>query len=123
MNPFRVRRGRLDDPEQLTRLRHALWPEFSAADHAKELDLILAGRSLGILPEAVFVAESNDGALLGFLETGLRSYADGCDPAHPIGYVEGWYVAESHRRRPPPRGRRLGANSGLHRNRLRHPAR
>jgi aminoglycoside 6'-N-acetyltransferase I len=36
--------------------------------------------------------------LNGFLEVGLRSCADGCDRTHPVGYVEGWYVAESHRR-------------------------
>jgi aminoglycoside 6'-N-acetyltransferase I len=64
---------------------------------AAELDLILAGKAPGILPATVFVTEANDGALLGFLEAGLRSHADGCDPSHPVGYVEGWYVVESHR--------------------------
>jgi len=29
----------------------------------------------------------------------LRSHADGCNPSRPVGYVEGWYVAESHRNR------------------------
>jgi hypothetical protein len=36
--------------------------------------------------------------LNGFLEVGLRSYADGCDGTHPVGYLEVWYLAESHRR-------------------------
>jgi aminoglycoside 6'-N-acetyltransferase I len=98
MNPVQVRPGSPADREQLARLRHALWSEACAADHAKELNLILAGRSPGILPATVFVAESDGGAILGFLEAGLRSHADGCDPSHPVGYVEGWYVAESHRR-------------------------
>ena len=37
--------------------------------------------------------------VVGFVEVGLRSAADGCDWARAVGYVEGWYVAESHRRR------------------------
>jgi aminoglycoside 6'-N-acetyltransferase I len=28
----------------------------------------------------------------------LRSHADGCDPARPLGYVEGWYVTKKYRR-------------------------
>lgn len=83
----------------MAQLRHALWPESSASDHANELALILAGKPPGILPATIFVAEANDAALLGFLEAGLRPHADGCDPSHPVGYVEGWYVVESQRRR------------------------
>jgi|SRR5580692_3178888 aminoglycoside 6'-N-acetyltransferase I len=98
MKPFQVRVARPSDRDNLAHLRHALWPESSIADHAKELDLLLAGKALGILPAIAFVAEANDAALLGFLEAGLRSHADGCDPFHPVGYVEGWYVTEAHRR-------------------------
>ncbi len=98
MNTFHVRFGSTADREPLALLRHALWPESSAADHAKELDLILDGKAPGILPATVFVAEENGGALLGFLEAGLRSHADGCDESHPVGYVEGWYVIETRRR-------------------------
>jgi len=49
------------------------------------------------MPLTIFVAEANDGKLLGFLEVDLRSHADGCDPSQPVGYIEGWYVAEDHR--------------------------
>jgi aminoglycoside 6'-N-acetyltransferase I len=28
---------------------------------------------------------------------GQRSHADGCDERHPVGYVEGWYVAAAAR--------------------------
>jgi len=98
MKKFHVRPGQPSDRVQLALLRHALWPESSAEDHGQELDLILAGKAHGILPAAVFVAESDGDALLGFLEAGLRSHADGCDPSHPTGYVEGWYVVETHRR-------------------------
>ena len=37
--------------------------------------------------------------LAGFVEVDLRSHADGCNPARPVGYIEGWYVAEDHRHR------------------------
>jgi aminoglycoside 6'-N-acetyltransferase I len=95
---FHIRPARPADRDALAQLRHALWPESSAEDHANELALILAGKAAGILPAIIFVAESNDAELLGFLEAGLRSHADGCDPSHPVGYVEGWYVVESERR-------------------------
>lgn len=98
MKQFHIRPARPADCDSLAQLRHALWPESSAEDHANELALILSGRAPGILPATIFVAESSDAALLGFLEAGLRSHADGCDPSHPVGYVEGWYVVESHRR-------------------------
>ena len=29
---------------------------------------------------------------MGFLEVDLRSHADGCDPSHAVGFIEGWYV-------------------------------
>jgi len=37
--------------------------------------------------------------LLGFIEVGLRSHADGCDVRQPVGYVEGWFVREEMRGR------------------------
>jgi len=37
--------------------------------------------------------------LVGFLEVDLRSHADGCNPSQPVGYVEGWYVADGYRHR------------------------
>lgn len=52
-----------------------------------------------MLPLVNLVAEASDGSLLGFVEVGLRSHAEGCDPSLPVGYVEGWYVAENQRRR------------------------
>jgi aminoglycoside 6'-N-acetyltransferase I len=79
----------------------ALWPKSSAEEHARELRLILGGEAASVLtmPIAIFVAETNDGILVGFLEVDLRSHADGCNPSQPVGYVEGWYVAENHRHR------------------------
>jgi aminoglycoside 6'-N-acetyltransferase I len=98
MAPTRVRLARQADRDELSRMRAALWPESEAEEHAEELQLILAGKFPGTMPLAIFVAEANDGTLSGFLEAGLRSYADGCDAAHAVGYVEGWYVQEQWRR-------------------------
>jgi aminoglycoside 6'-N-acetyltransferase I len=93
-----VRLARAADREQLARLRAALWPESSAEEHAKELLGILDGKAPGTLPLVELVAEESSGALVGFLEVGLRSHADGCDASLAVGYVEGWYVAEGYRR-------------------------
>ncbi|HLH04897.1 MAG TPA: GNAT family N-acetyltransferase [Bryobacteraceae bacterium] len=73
------------DEEQLAPLRRSLWPDWKP------------GESPSTLPCAVFVAEEESGVLIGFLEAGLRSHADGCDPAHPVGFVEGWLVKEEMR--------------------------
>ena len=77
----------------------ALWPKAPAAEHAQELRLLLGGQSGSVLtmPIALLVAEASDGALVGFVEVDLRSHADGCNPAQPVGYIEGWYVAEAYR--------------------------
>jgi aminoglycoside 6'-N-acetyltransferase I len=93
-----IRPAQPSDRERLARLRAALWPETSAEEHARELALILAGDTPGNMPLINFVAETSDGTLAGFAEVDLRSHADGCDPSRPVGYLEGWYVAESYRR-------------------------
>ncbi len=100
-----IRAAQLSDHEQLLRFREALWPNASAEDHARELTLILEGKAITTLPLVIFVAEvvpeligeASDRTLAGFLEVDLRSHADGCDPSRPVGYIEGWYVAENHR--------------------------
>jgi aminoglycoside 6'-N-acetyltransferase I len=85
-------------------LRADLWPESSPEEHSRELSGILEGNKFGTMPLIELVAES-DGRLVGFVEVGLRSHADGCDVSHAVGYVEGWYVVECHRKRGI--GRRL----------------
>jgi aminoglycoside 6'-N-acetyltransferase I len=94
-----VRPAQLSDLDQLARLRAALWPEPSAEEHARELEPILQGNAPGTLPDMNLVAAANEGQLVGFLEAGLRSHADGCNPSRPVGYIEGWYVVESFRHR------------------------
>ena len=98
-----VRRAREDDREQLGEMRLLLWPEGSLEEHLSELEDYFATGMSGTLPMAIYVAEEDD-ALIGFLEVGLRSHADGCDPARPVGFVEGWFVREEYR------GRSVGAH-------------
>ena len=74
------------------RLRQLLWDETSEEDHKDEM--------LGIIEHAdsqyVAVADAGGGSIVGFLEASIRSQAEDCD-TDQIGYLEGWYVDESHR--------------------------
>jgi aminoglycoside 6'-N-acetyltransferase I len=91
-----VRRAVLDDWEEVTAMSMDLWPDAPAEEHRNEVRALLAG-SLSTLPLVLFVAE-DAGRLVGYVEVGLRSHADGCDPSRPCGYIEGWYVAPRFRR-------------------------
>jgi aminoglycoside 6'-N-acetyltransferase I len=95
---FRVRPGLPSDGEKIALLCHALWPEASCKEHLEEILPILSGKSPGMLPAVIFVAETGPGQIAGFLAAGLRSHADGCDVRHPVGFIEGWFVAEGQRR-------------------------
>ena len=88
-----VRIASISDREQLSQLRQSLWPDASP----EELGPMLATGTNGTLPCSIFVAVESNGTLVGFLEAGLRSHADGCDPQHPVGFVEGWFVKEEMR--------------------------
>jgi aminoglycoside 6'-N-acetyltransferase I len=95
---IKVRQAEISDQHELAKMRTLLWPDASMEEHRRELDAILRSRMNGTLPMAVLVAQSEEGTLAGFLEVGLRSHADGCDPARPIGFVEGWFVRETSRK-------------------------
>jgi aminoglycoside 6'-N-acetyltransferase I len=98
---MRIRTAQASDLDQLAPLCEALWPDSSAKEHAQELRLIVGNKAaLAVtMPIEIFVAETSDGTLAGFVEVDLRSHADGCNPSQPVGYIEGWYVAEDHRHR------------------------
>jgi aminoglycoside 6'-N-acetyltransferase I len=86
------------DLEPLADLLYALWPESPREEHHEELAGKLAGCDPSTLPAIYFVAETSEHGIVGFLEAGLRSHADCCDTAHPVGYIEGWFVDERYRR-------------------------
>ncbi len=50
------------------------------------------------LPLVVLVSQCGE-ERVGFVEVGLRSHADGCETDHAVGFLEGWYVVPTHRRR------------------------
>jgi aminoglycoside 6'-N-acetyltransferase I len=87
----------LTDLEIVTRFAFALWPDDSLANHRRDVESKLSARASGPFPVAIFVAE-RDGDVVGFVEVGLRSHADGCDTSHAVGFIEGWYVEPTHQR-------------------------
>jgi aminoglycoside 6'-N-acetyltransferase I len=91
-----VRIGTSADLEIVSRLFRALWPDGSLAQHQEEAAAILAGSPPSTMPLVVFVAEA-ERHVVGFIEVGLRSHADGCVTHRPVGFIEGWYVEPSHR--------------------------
>ncbi|MDQ3280038.1 MAG: GNAT family N-acetyltransferase [Acidobacteriota bacterium] len=95
---MQIRTADAGDVRLLAPLRAVLWPEGTAEEHEEELREIVRGAWSRTYPYVVLVAEE-DGRLIGFAEVTLRSRADGCDPARPVGYLEGWYVEGELRRR------------------------
>jgi len=98
MKKHLVRRAGGSDLDRLAGLRAALWPEGPLEEHRRELEEWLATGLCGTMPEANFVAQI-EGELVGFIQVGLRSHAEGCDVSRPVGYIEGWFVREDHRGR------------------------
>lgn len=94
-----VRIAQPDDWKSLAEMRALLWPESTYAEHLAELEAGPGALCQPDFPLEWLVAEDQSGALTGFLEVGLRSHADGCDTRQPVGYVEGWFVREQHRRK------------------------
>lgn len=84
------------DTEAWLRMRCALWPEGSEAEHRTEIAAFL-GRSARE-PAAVLLAEDDAGRPLGFVELSIRPCAEGCR-TNRVAYLEGWYVVPDARRR------------------------
>lgn len=75
-------------------LRNALWPS-SRHDHQSEIAAYFDRPNDRVV---CLVGESPGHGVVGFLEAALRDYAEGC-LSSPVGYLEGIFVLESHRRR------------------------
>jgi aminoglycoside 6'-N-acetyltransferase I len=95
---MRIRRGTSSDLNAVTRLCAALWPDEPAAGHEAHAASILSGAPASTLPLVLIVAEIDE-EVVGFIEVGLRSHADGCDSRRPVGFIEGWYVMPQFQRR------------------------
>jgi aminoglycoside 6'-N-acetyltransferase I len=92
-----IRLATEQDTDTWLAMRAALWPDASVDELKPDVAAFFAGRMEPALLHRVFVAEAEDGALVGMLELSLRSYADGCDGS-PVPYIEGWYVVPEARR-------------------------
>jgi aminoglycoside 6'-N-acetyltransferase I len=90
---FSVRQMALADREAWARMRATLWPDASAEEHAKDIDAMLAGAT-----GWGFVAQTHDGAPVGFAEITIRPFANGCD-SRPVPFLEGIWVEAALRRR------------------------
>jgi aminoglycoside 6'-N-acetyltransferase I len=93
---LRIRLAEESDRISLAKMSALLWPEASFEEHLKDVDNAATSSTL---PLTTLVAQDGTGELVGFLEVGLRSHADGCNPAKPVGFVEGWFVQETWRGR------------------------
>ena len=92
-----IRKAAVDDRLHVAAMRAALWPDGPFEEHLGEFDQLMATGMSGTLAAATFVAQDAQQVLVGFLDAGLRSHADGCDVRQPVGYVEGWWVREDLR--------------------------
>lgn len=97
MASISIRQANLSDVREVAALCALLWPDASVDEHQHDASGKIATGKSGTLPSAIFLAQTENGVLVGFIEVGLRSHADGCDPAQPVGFIEGWYVSESFR--------------------------
>ena len=88
-----VRRATLADASSLARLRHALWPDSSEAEHRLDVERFFAGPQTA----PILVVEDRSG-LLGFAELSIRPYAEGCETDR-VGFLEGWFVVPEARHR------------------------
>jgi aminoglycoside 6'-N-acetyltransferase I len=81
-----VRRARPEDWSEWLRMRSALWPHCPKEEHESEMSALLRDQG-----QAAFVSQRRDSALCGFIEVGIRPFAEGCQTRR-VGYIEGWYV-------------------------------
>lgn len=94
-----VRRAHSGDEAVYAELRVELWPGIPSRENLGECRDILAAAD-----QAVLLAETPRGQIVGFAEVSLRPLAEGCT-TRPVGYLEGWYVRPDARHRGV--GRRL----------------
>ncbi len=77
-------------------MRKCLWESASIEEHARDLEAFFAGHARE--PLAILVAEDGTGEIVAFCELSIRAYAESCSTDR-VGYLEGWYVAPTARRK------------------------
>lgn len=91
-----VRPIEASDAAAWLRMRVALWPDDTEAEHAAEIEKFFRGEMVGA--SAVLIARDASNAAVGFAELSIRPCAEGCR-SNRVAYLEGWYVAPEARRR------------------------
>lgn len=87
-----IRRAVKRDSSDWLTLRKLLWPATSTKEHQADIrDILKTPRRT-----VVFLSRDAQGTAQGFIEAGLRPFADGCKTS-PVGYIEGWYVLPQFR--------------------------
>lgn len=89
---FEIRPASQHDLDDWVALRARLWPTEPTDQHLREARTLLDDPA----GNACFLACIPEGPLIGFLEVGLRAWAEGCRTT-PVGYIEGWYVVPEWR--------------------------
>ncbi|MBP3648077.1 MAG: GNAT family N-acetyltransferase [Clostridia bacterium] len=88
-----VRKAGEQDAQTITRLALKLWPDNDSEELLDEI------RTLLHTPDAALFLLIAAGETVGFAQCQLRhDYVEGTDGS-PVGYLEGVYVDESHRRK------------------------
>ncbi len=90
-----VRPASPEDAPAWLQMRHALWPEGDAAEHAGEIERYFAGQLHE--PLEVLLAIADTSRIVGFAELSIRNYAEDC-VTNRVAYLEGWYVVPDARR-------------------------
>jgi aminoglycoside 6'-N-acetyltransferase I len=83
------------DISEWLRMRHALWPDGSLAQHRQDIDRYFAGDRRE--PAEVLLALSANTGAVGFAELSIRNIVDSCSTDR-VAYLEGWYVVPESRR-------------------------
>ena len=78
------------------RLRAALWPDSTEAEHEEEIARFFSGEALE--PAIALLSVNSSGDVVGLAELSLRPCAEGCRSS-PVAYLEGWFVVPEARRR------------------------
>ncbi len=87
---MRLREAGTEDRATLLDFRREVYD--GDPDGEYEIDGVLADPLTALL-----IAEDDEGRSVGFVEVGLRSFAEGCVTS-PVGYIEGLYVVPDARR-------------------------
>lgn len=87
-----INRAGLEEVSSLAKLAVLLWPEHQAEALGQEIALLMAEN------KAAFFLAREGGLPIGFAQCALRhDYVEGTSTS-PVGYLEGLYVLEEHRR-------------------------